>query len=338
LTDLLNGKLFSKSYYNLNFMMRRQFIKGSAILGAGVTNPMIAKAGSGLINAGFARKIYRVLDSNNVMVGTLPVIRAFAGDQNDYVSPFVLFDEFGPVKVEPGKDALKVDAHPHAGVIPTSYFIEGSGHHKDSLNHDFQIDKGEFMMFSSGKGAIHMEESGKKLFEDGGTLHGFQIWLNMPANYKFDDPTTSVFGNDYIDTINTDQYEIKVVLGELFEAKSKVEVLSPAFYYHITMKENSRLDIPTDPTHNAFIFNVSGELELGDNKILTKSQIALFQRGESTIELFSKCGGEFLLLGGKPLNEPVFSYGPFVMNNEAQIRQCMQNYNAGKMGDPNKVN
>lgn len=318
--------------------MRRQFIKGSAIVGAGVTTPLIATATSGMFTNTAARKVLKVLKPQDVMVGTLPVIRSFAGDQNDFVSPFVLFDEFGPVDVTPGKDALKVDAHPHAGVIPTTYFIEGSGHHKDSLNYDFQIGKGEFMMFSSGKGAIHMEESGTKLFDNGGVLHGFQIWLNMPAINKFDDPKTHVFGENHIDTITTDEYEIKVVLGEIGEAKSKVELLSPAFYYHIKLKENARIDIPTHPAHNAFIYNVTGDLELNGNKVVGKNHLALFERGDSLINLYSKCGGEFLLLGGQPLNEPVFSYGPFVMNDEQQIQLCIQNYRKGAMGDPNRVN
>ena len=115
-----------------------------------------------------------------------------------------MLDEFGPVNLNPGADPLRVDAHPHAGVIPTTYFLEGSGHHKDSLNYDFQITKGEFMMFSSGKGAIHMEETGQLLYDNGGNYHGFQIWLNMPSVYKWTDPTTSVYRSSEMDEVHTD--------------------------------------------------------------------------------------------------------------------------------------
>src|ERR1041384_5750804 len=149
-------------------MKRRQFLKGSAIIGATVAAPEILKSASGLIASAKGRRVYRILDTDKTMVGTLPVLRAFAGDHNDYVSPFVFFDEFGPVKVNAMDKPLRVDAHPHAGIIPTTYFLAGSGHHRDSLDFDFQIAKGDFMMFTSGKGAIHMEETGKKLYEDGG--------------------------------------------------------------------------------------------------------------------------------------------------------------------------
>lgn len=319
-------------------MHRREFIKGSAILGLTlVSRPLIVSA-SGMFHSSNQRRVYRILDADRVNVGTLPVLRAFAGNQLDYVSPYVLFDEFGPVHVNAGSEPLRVDAHPHAGVTPTTYFLEGSGHHKDSLDYDFQIGKGDFMVFSSGRGAIHMEESGQSLYENGGNYHGFQIWLNTPAKYKFDDPSTTVFRYADMDMIQTKEYSIRVVLGELFGARSNIHTLSPAFYYHVKLKPNGRLDIPTDPTHNAFVYNINGKIELEEARELQRNQVALYHRGESVLQFYSQEGAEFLVLGGQVLNERVFTYGPFVMNNEQQIRQCIQNYQNGLMGDPAAVN
>ena len=319
-------------------MKRRQFIKGSAIVGLSLTNANLLATNSGMYHADSKRKVYRVLDSDKVNVGTLPVLRAFAGNHLDHVSPYVLFDEFGPVNVEAGADPLRVDAHPHAGVTPTTYFLDGTGHHKDSLNYDFQIGKGDFMMFSSGRGAIHMEESGEKLYQEGGFYHGFQIWLNTPAKYKFADPSTTVFRKEDMDQIETEHYSIQVVLGEIGEAKSKIELQSPAFYYHVKMKSDTRLDIPTNPEHNAFIYLVNGGLEVEGGREIKENQVVLYQRGESLLNLYAEKGAEFLVLGGEPLNERVYSYGPFVMNNEAQIRQCIRNYQMGLMGNPDVVN
>jgi len=284
------------------------------------------------------RKVFRILAADRVNVGTLPVMRAFAGNHLDRVSPYVLFDEFGPVNLAAESDPLRVDAHPHAGVTPTTYFLEGTGHHKDSLNCDFQIGKGDFMLFSSGRGAIHMEESGNKLYNQGGSYHGFQIWLNTPKRYKWDAPSTVVHRVANMDKIVEQDYSIQVVLGELWKAKSSIETLSPAFYYHVKMKENARLDIPTDPTHNAFIYLVKGALELEGPKSLRSHQVVLYERGESQINLYAQEESEFLVLGGKPLDEVVYSYGPFVMNTEEEIVRCIQNYRAGRMGNPNIVN
>jgi redox-sensitive bicupin YhaK (pirin superfamily) len=319
-------------------MKRRSFLKGSAIVGAVTTLPGIVTAHSGMYSSEQYRKVKQVLKAGKTMVGTLPILRAFAGNHTDYVSPFVLFDEFGPVEIKPGTDALKVEAHPHAGVTPTTYFLEGSGHHKDSLNYDFQINTGEFMMFNSGSGAIHMEESGAQLKENGGTLHGFQIWLNMPSKYKWTEPTTLVHKTTAMPTIMHKDFEAKIIMGSLFNYTSAVETLSPTFYYHIKLKPNSRLDIPTESNHNAFVYNINGILEIEDQKKLNPNEIALYHRGKSDINFYSKEGAEFFILGGQPLNETVYSYGPFVMNNAAEINKCILNYNEGKMGDPDIVN
>ncbi len=319
-------------------MKRRIFIHGSAIFGMSAAVPRLLKGSSGLFSTGKARSVFKVLNTDKTKVGTLPILRAFAGNHLDYVSPYVLFDEFGPVELSPKSQPLRVDAHPHAGIIPTTYFLAGTGHHKDSLNYDFQIGKGDFMMFSSGRGAIHMEETGQKLYDEGGRYHGFQIWLNMPARYKRDAPSTFVYQDNKMGTLDTPSYSAKVVLGELFEAKSKIELLSPAFYYHIRLTPNACLDIPTDPTHNAFAYVIRGTVETEGRKAIQDGQVALFHRGESIVNLFSKDGAELLVLGGQPLNEPVFSYGPFVTNTKEEMQQVIHDYQSGKMGDPDVVN
>jgi redox-sensitive bicupin YhaK (pirin superfamily) len=319
-------------------MNRREFIKGSAIIGATVSVPKLLQGESGMLESDSGRKVYRILNANKTMVGTLPVLRAFAGDNNDYVSPYVFFDEFGPVQVNPNDKPLRVDAHPHAGIIPTTYFLAGTGHHKDSLNFDFQIGKGDFMMFTSGKGAIHMEETGKKLYTDGGLYHGFQIWLNMPAKYKRIDPATDVHRTEMMGDINTKEYTAKIVLGELFGTKSKIETLFPVFYFHINMKAGCKLAIPTDATHNAFVYVIKGKIETEGRKEITANQVVLYERGDSQVHLFSSGDAEILMLGGRPHNEPVYAYGPFVMNSEEEIRTCYTDYQSGKMGNPDLVN
>lgn len=319
-------------------MHRREFIKTSAIVGAALSLPMILRSRSGMYDMAGSRKIHRILKASTTKVGTLPILRAFAGNNLDYVSPYVLFDEFGPVNLNAGADPLRVDAHPHAGVTPTTYFLAGSGHHKDSLNYDFQVEKGEFMMFNSGRGAIHMEETGNKMYEEGGDYHGFQIWLNMPAKDKYTLPSTHVFGQKQMQRIQTDAYEIDVVLGDWNGAQSAIQTLVPAFYYHVKIQPNARLDIPTDPTHNAFIYVIGGSAEVEGRRELKTHHIALYERGASDINLYSPEGCEMLVLGGRPLNEPVYSYGPFVMNNEEQIKKCIKDYQDGRMGDPDQVN
>ena len=319
-------------------MKRRQFIKGSAIIGESIATSNLAFARSGLLPTLGSRKVHRILNADKTKVGTLPILRAFAGNHLDYVSPYVLFDEFGPVTLQAGSDLLRVDAHPHAGFSPTTYFLEGSGHHKDSLNFDFQVNKGEFMVFDSGRGAIHMEETGQRLYDQGGSYHGFQIWLNSPAEYKWVDPSTHVHKDQKFGSKSNDQYDIKVILGNYNGTKSSVETYSPAFYYHLQMKENGRIEIPTEATNNAFLYIIDGEIEVEGRRVVKANQLVLYQRGASIVDIYSECGADLLVLGGQPLNEPVYSYGPFVMNTEDEINQCIRNYRAGRMGNPDVVN
>jgi len=118
----------------------------------------------------------------------------------------------------------------------------------------------------------------------------------------------------------------------LFGQQSPTQTFSPAFYYHVHIEPNGRLDIPVDPAFNAFSYVIDGQVELEGQQQLKSQQIALFERGGDHVRFYSEKGCELLLLGGQPLNETVYSYGPFVMNNQEQIEQCFRNYREGRMG------
>ncbi|MEM1219309.1 MAG: pirin-like C-terminal cupin domain-containing protein [Bacteroidota bacterium] len=112
----------------------------------------------------------------------------------------------------------------------------------------------------------------------------------MPTQYKFSDPTTHLFRGGQLGVLETNQYTATVTLGDLFGAQSSVETLSPAFYYHIQLRPNSKIEIPMDPTHNAFAYMIDEEVELAEQKKLKEHEIALFERGDTHIDLFSEKG------------------------------------------------
>lgn len=279
------------------------------------------------------RRVARVLDCTRTMVQNVPVLRAFAGDHTDLVSPFVMLDEFGPLQIDPGTLGMDIQAHPHAGVAPTTYLLSGSGRHTDSLKNDLIYREGQFMVFSSGSGAIHEEVSSLEIRREGGVVHGFQIWLNLPAAEKFSTPVTTLRNKGAFPVIETKAYRLKVIMGEAFGQSSPTELYSPAFYYHIELKPGQRLDLPVNPTDNAFLHMIEGKLEVEGQRELSGQQVALYERGGQEIRLFSSAGASFLVLGGRPLNEPVVSYGPFVMNDSAQIQRCFADYRSGRMGE-----
>ena len=279
------------------------------------------------------RRIAQILNARRSMVQNVPVLRAFAGGQNDLVSPFVMLDEFGPLDVDPGTIGMDIQAHPHAGVVPTTYLVQGSGRHTDSMKNDIVYHEGQYMLFNSGRGAIHEEVSDDQLRANGGVVHGFQIWLNLPAKDKFCTPNTAIHDPEKLPVIQKGNSRIKVLIGSLFGRTAPTETYSPTFYYHITLAAGERLDIPVTSGHNAFVYVVGGEMELEGRHSVKDEQMALYEREGDALRYYSETGCEFLLLGGQPLNEPVVSYGPFVMNSREQINQCYQNYRAGRMGE-----
>ena len=316
-------------------MNRRTFISnGSAIVGMSAVWPSLLTATSGMFSSPTERRISQVLNARRTMVQNVPVLRSFGGGDLDLVSPFVMLDEFGPLHIDPGTLGMDIKAHPHAGVTPTTYLLSGSGRHTDSLSNDIVYREGEFMTFSSGRGAIHEEVSSLEIRRDGGVVHGFQIWLNVPGREKFSEPVTHIQERANLPVVETKDYRLKVVMGDAFGKSSPVQAHTSVFYYHVTLHAGGRLDVPVHPEHNAFVHVIEGEVETEGRRKLADQQLALYERGGDVLRFFAAEGpAEFLVLGGEPLNEPVVSYGPFVMNTRAQIEECFRNYRAGRMGE-----
>lgn len=292
---------------------------------------------SGLTGAKIQRTVHQIVQSGHSSMGTMQLTNVFHGDFQNYVSPFFLFDEFGPMSLAPNAP-FRVDAHPHAGIVPTTYLLEGSAHHRDSMGNDFEYHQGDFIHFTSGKGALHMEETGSALRAEGGRFHGIQSWLNMPPKWKQADPYSGHLKSSDMEVIQTENARIKVVLGSVFGKKSKLELLFPVFYYHITMEENGILELPVETTQNVFVYLLNGQLELESARLAGKGQLVLYERNGDYIRLKSKTASEFLVLGGEVNNEPYVAHGPFVLNNEQEIRQAYLDYQAGKFGDTNQTN
>ena len=284
------------------------------------------------------RAIASIKRAAQVQEGSMTVRRPFAGTLTEYVSPWVMLDEVGPMQLSAAMaKQFILPAHPHAGVIPTTLYLEGDGHHRDSIGVDETIEEGAFMMFSSGKGALHMERAGPGLKRGSGSAHALQIWLNMPKANKYDKPHTAIYPKKDIPVIEGENHTIKVVIGTLFDKTSPVKTLTPTFYYHVKLNAGAQLTIPTNKKHNAFLYELKGAVK-ANMQFVDARQIALFERGRSDILVEAQSDAEFLILGGQPHNDPVVNYGPFVMTSDAEIRDCMMRYQRGDMGNPNKVN
>ena len=283
------------------------------------------------------RTIYKIITASEGGMGRMRLKNIIQGKYQNYVSPFFLLDEFGPMQLPAGAP-FRVDAHPHAGIIPTTYLLQGNAHHRDSMDNDFEYEEGDFIQFTSGKGALHMEETGQGLYKNGGIFHGFQAWLNIPPALKNAAPSATHIKKENIGIVKDENKTIRVILGEVFGVKSTAQLLMPVTYWHVSVKENSMLELPVAETQNAFIYLQNGQLEINGVQTITAAQAVLFERDADRISIKAKTAAEFLVLGGAVNNEPYAARGPFVVNTEKDLAQAYVDFEEGKFGDLDKTN
>lgn len=265
------------------------------------------------------RSVYRIVQSSNANMGRMNIRNVIQGNYQDYVSPFFIMDEFGPMQLSRGMP-FRVDAHPHAGIIPTTYLFEGNAHHRDSMGNDFQYDQGD------------------QLFEQGGTFHGIQSWLNIPGRLKQSSPYASHIKQEDIPVAEIGDAKIRVILGEVPGVKSNTSLLMPVIYWHVTQKENSTVELPVDPTQNAFVYLLSGPLELQGGRLADPGQAVLYERDGDLIKVKASKAADYLVMGGEVNIEPFAANGPFVLNNERELQQAYIDFQHGLFGDADKTN
>lgn len=318
-------------------MNRKKFIKKIATVATVLTGVNIFNSMASLTNQQKKRTIYKVISPSAGDMGRMQLKNIVQGNYQNYVSPFFLIDEFGPMQLPKGAP-FRVDAHPHAGIIPTTYVMQGNAHHRDSMDNDFEYKAGDFIYFTSGRGALHMEETGEELYNKGGIFHGFQGWLNIPSKLKKSEPNAGLVKKENIKVIQMENSKIRVILGEVFGVKSSTKLLMPVIYWHLSMKENTSIELPIDPAQNVFVYIQEGQLEINETQLVNSSQTVLFERDGDCIQLNAKKATELLVLGGEVNNESYVANGPFVLNNEQEIKQAYIDYEQGKFGDLVRTN
>jgi redox-sensitive bicupin YhaK (pirin superfamily) len=246
-------------------------------------------------------------------------------------SPFVLLHHFGPVTLAPGEESLGFGAHPHRGFMPVTFLFDGAGHHKDSLGNEGEILAGGVQWLNAASGVIHAETQPESFNRSGGIIEGIQLWINLPAALKKASPTYINIPADRIPLIEADGFTVKVVSGKFGEAigiaKPPIQIDS----FMIEMEPNATLELPARNGWNAMLFNLHGDISIEGKKIGDDELAVLSDDGESVV-ISSEGHARLLYLAGEPIDEPMVSYGPFVMNTEEEIRQAYADYKAGRMG------
>ena len=273
------------------------------------------------------RKIEKIITGIKASDGDgVQLTRIIASPELDMLDPFLLMDAFG--SDEPLDYIGGFPSHPHRGFETVTYMLAGKMRHKDSVGNEGVIEAGCVQWMRAGKGIIHSEMPE----QEEGLLSGFQLWVNLPASHKMVDPEyQEVEFNDIPEETRGDACHLKVIAGRTNQGTQGAinnDLVDP-IYWDIHLASNSTFSDEIPEGHNAFIYVIEGELTVVGENIKSK-QLAILTKGGS-IEIEAKSASRFLLIAGKPLNEPVARGGPFVMNTREEIQQAFSDYKLGRL-------
>jgi redox-sensitive bicupin YhaK (pirin superfamily) len=260
------------------------------------------------------------------------VTRPFPTARLDVVDPFLLLDRMGPAAHGPG-EAKGAPDHPHRGFETVTYILEGAIEHEDSQGNRGRIGAGDVQWMTAGSGVIHSELPSAEIRRDGGRLHGFQLWVNLPRRDKMMQPRyQELRATDIPTATSTDgKVSVTVLAGESLGTRATIDTRMPIVYLHVRLAPGANFTQAMPETYNAFAFIVSGNATFGD-RAARENDMVLFARDGDEVSIASESGAELLLIGGVPLNAPIARYGPFVMNTAGEIRQAMLDYQSGRFG------
>jgi len=288
--------------------------------------------------ANSVRPVVEVVTSEKTLEGGgFPVRRPFPTARLLQVDPFLLLDHLGPVQWGPGQGIGAPD-HPHRGFETVTYLLSGEMQHKDSAGHSGRLGPGDVQWMTAGAGVVHSELPADAFMQNGGTMHGFQIWVNLPARDKMARPRYQDIPAARIpEAASTDgKVKVRVIAGEALGRSAVIETHTPIIYLHFTLQPGGEVVQPVPDSHNALVYVIHGELRAGDEgRRVREGQMVRFGGGDAVHLAVDASAGEpadLLLLAGAPLNEPVERYGPFVMNTREQIIQAIADYREGRMG------
>ena len=243
----------------------------------------------------------------------------------DYHDPFLMLDEFGSENKDDYIGGFP--PHPHRGIETVTYMLCGEFEHEDSTGAKGKMSAGDVQWMKTGGGIIHSEMPAMTE----GKLHGFQLWVNMPAKYKMNKPEYIYIDAKEMQIHKDDDKKIKVIAGKFGEAEGPVKGhnVEPV-YLDIEIEKEKEFNFNLPSTHNSLIYLIEGEVKVGEqnHNPIKDSTLIILTRGEK-LKVSGLTKAKFLLISGKPIGEPIARGGPFVMNTKEEILKAVQDYHNG---------
>ena len=283
------------------------------------------------------RQVARIITGMPATDGAgVELVRIIGQSDLPMLDPFLLLDAFG--SDEPDKYIAGFPPHPHRGFETVTYLLAGRMRHSDSAGHEGVIEPGGVQWMTAGRGIVHAEMPE----QEDGLLQGFQLWINLPAANKLDQPAYQEYSAHELPVEHRNNgTRITVISGTTSQGTSGpvAQPLTDPHYFDITLAAGTRFEEVLPADYNAFIYVISGTVEMvgqsTDSVILRDTMLGILTHGDHVEMIAGKQGARLLLLAGQPLDEPVARAGPFVMNTRAEIHQAMQDYAEGRLEQGN---
>jgi len=276
------------------------------------------------------RKVQQVITGQATTDGAgVDLVRVIGQPALMDLDPFLLLDAFR--SDDPNDYIAGFPPHPHRGFETVTYLLNGRMRHQDNTGNEGVIEPGGIQWMTAGSGIVHSEMPEQQ----DGLLEGFQLWINLPGAHKMDRPAYQEHDATNIPTETRASTTIKVISGVTSQGTTGPvsQPLTDPVYLDVKLQPDTEFNENLTADHNAFVYVINGQLVLehtdGDQIDLDRDQLAVLSKGDTVALRSGDQGGRFLLVAGKPLNEPVARGGPFVMNTAAEVRQAFSDYQRG---------
>ena len=269
-----------------------------------------------------------------------PVRRAFAGVDLADLDPFIHMDQMGEVDYAP-YEPRGTDWHPHRGFETVTYIMDGTFLHQDSHGGGGVIANGATQWMTAGSGILHIETPPEELVISGGLFHGVQLWVNLPPEDKMTAPRYQNLDADQVTLVSSPDGGalLRLIAGDVGTFHGPGSTHTPIVVAHATVAPGARLEVPWPADFNALAYVLAGHGSVGaERRPVQSGQLTVFEAGDGadTLTVDGPSAGaepvEILVLGGRPIRQPVAAYGPFVMNTRAELAQAVEDFNAGRLG------
>ena len=289
--------------------------------------------------AAVARPVIQRTDAPSGYEGEgFPVRRAFAGVDLRRLDPFIHMDQMGEVEYAPG-EPKGTPWHPHRGFETVTYIMDGVFDHQDSNGGGGTITDGDTQWMTAGSGLLHIEAPPEWLVTQGGLFHGIQLWVNLPRHQKLVTPRYQDLRGSSVALATTPDGGVllRVIAGDVAGLHGPGSTHTPMALVHATLAATAHLDLPWPTDFNALVYVLAGEGTVGDTHVRTGNLVVLGAGDLVTVtanrsQQSRLAGLDVLVLGGRPIREPVAWAGPFVMNTKAEVMQAFEDFQGGRMG------